>query len=198
MPELPEVETTRRGLAPHVLNRRVLGLLVREARLRWPVVDGLSKRLSGKMVTGLSRRGKYLLFTIGDGTLMVHLGMSGSLSIVPADRLVLPHDHVDLLLDNNTALRLNDPRRFGSIHWIEGDPLSHRLLRDLGPEPWSSGFSAAALHRRAKGRRVAIKPCLMDSHTVVGVGNIYASESLFRGKIHPQLAAGRIGLVRYR
>ncbi len=198
MPELPEVETTRRGLAPHVEGRRVAALAVREGRLRWPVPADLAERLLGRRIERLERRAKYLLFRTDAGTLMVHLGMSGSLRVLPQPREPGRHEHIDISLDSGAVLRYTDPRRFGSFHWIEGDPLAHPLLAGLGPEPWSPDFDGDYLYRRARGRAVPVKAFLMDGKVVVGVGNIYANEALFLAGIHPSRPAGDIGLARYR
>ena len=197
MPELPEVETTRRGIAPHVLGRRVTGMIVREPRLRWPVPSDLPELLSGQTIETLERRGKYLLLGTAAGTLLVHLGMSGNLRILQEAQAVQKHDHVDILLDSGDVLRYNDPRRFGTMLWLEAEPLAHPLLRNLGPEPLSDEFTGAYLFQRSRGRTGPIKSFIMDSHIVVGVGNIYANESLFLSGIHPERSAGRIGLERY-
>lgn len=197
MPELPEVETTRSGLAPHLVGRSVRRVLVREPRLRWPVPDDLSQRLTGARLVALERRAKYLLFRFDTGVLLGHLGMSGSLRLVPPESPLLTHDHVQVDFDGALPMRLNDPRRFGSLHWIDGDPAQHFLLADLGPEPLGPDFSGAWLHARARGRRVAVKSFIMDGAVVVGVGNIYATEALFRAGIHPARAAGRISLLRF-
>jgi formamidopyrimidine-DNA glycosylase len=192
MPELPEVETTRRGIEPAVLGHRIERLIVREPRLRWRVPSGLPKLVTGRRVEKLERRAKYLLFSLGNGTLIVHLGMSGSLRVLPAATPPLPHDHIDIVLESGVCLRFNDPRRFGSFVWTKDDPQSHPLLRSLGPEPLSDEFTSVTLARAAKGRRVAIKQLLMNSQIVVGVGNIYASEALFRAGVRPRRAAGRL------
>lgn len=194
MPELPEVETTRRGIAPHILGQVISGAVVRQSRLRWPV-PGLDRLLRGQRVQAVERRAKYILIRFAHGTLIVHLGMSGSLRLVPAGTPPRPHDHVDLLCAGN-CLRLHDPRRFGAMLWAEGDPLAHPRLRDLGPEPLSDDFDGSYLHRMAQGRRAAIKTLLMDGKVVVGVGNIYATEALFRAGIHPQRAGRRISRQR--
>ncbi|MEJ2515720.1 MAG: bifunctional DNA-formamidopyrimidine glycosylase/DNA-(apurinic or apyrimidinic site) lyase [Gammaproteobacteria bacterium] len=197
MPELPEVETTRRGIEPYVASARVEGVVVRERRLRWPVPARLKANLTGRRIEALDRRAKYLLFRLdGDRTMMLHLGMSGSLRIAPAAALPGNHDHVDILLDTGRVLRFNDPRRFGSIHWIRGDVRRHPLLAGLGPEPLDPGFDGAYLAGTCAGRRIAIKPHIMNGRVVVGVGNIYASEALFRAGIRPSRAAGRISAVR--
>ncbi len=197
MPELPEVETTRRGIEPHVKGRRVTGVVVRQRRLRWPVPRALERALPGQVIRAVERRAKYLLLVTDAGTAIVHLGMSGSLRLVPADSAPGPHDHVDLVLDDGNCLRLTDPRRFGALLWTRTDPTRHRLLRDLGPEPFDAAFDGAWLYRRSRGRRVAVKSFLMDSHTVAGVGNIYANEALFLAGIHPARPAGRISRQRY-
>lgn len=189
MPELPEVETTRRGIAPHLAGRRITGWHLRNGALRWPVL--LPETLRGQRVLEVGRRGKYLLLAMERGSLIVHLGMSGSLRVVNAATAPSKHDHVDLLLDSGMALRLHDPRRFGSIHWHEGDE-PHWLLASLGVEPLTGDFDGRYLKRAARGRRVAIKPLLMDGRVVVGVGNIYANEALFLARIRPTLRAARV------
>lgn len=198
MPELPEVETTRRGLEPHIVEQTVRQLVVRQNRLRWPVPRALGKTLTDQRILALSRRGKYLLFGFERGTLIVHLGMSGSLRVLQDAGPPGPHDHIDLALVNGTCLRYTDPRRFGAWLWWRGDAGTHPLLKDLGPEPLGGAFSGDYLFARARGRRLAVKAFLMDSHVVVGVGNIYANEALFQAGIHPARAAGRISRERYR
>ena len=192
MPELPEVETTRRGIRTALRGRRITAMLLREPRLRWPVDPGLVAVLPGQRVLDVHRRAKYLLIELERGTLIAHLGMSGSLRVLPAATPLLAHDHYDLLLDSGRCLRFNDPRRFGCLLWIVGDPAGHPLLAGLGPEPLEAGFDADYLAGRARGRRVAVKQFLMDQKVVVGVGNIYASEALFRAGISPRRAAGRV------
>jgi len=194
VPELPEVETTRRGIEPHLLGRTISGATVRQPQLRWPVPD-LDRLLTGHRVCAVERRAKYLLIRFDHGTLIVHLGMSGSLRVLPAGSAPRPHDHVDLLFDGR-CLRLHDPRRFGALLWAEGDPLQHPRLRGLGPEPLSASFDGAYLHAVARHRRIAIKSLLMDGKVVVGVGNIYATEALFRAGIHPQRASHRVSRAR--
>jgi formamidopyrimidine-DNA glycosylase len=197
MPELPEVETTRLGLLAHVVGHRVRGVVVRDARLRWPVPRDLAKRLAGAdKIRTIRRRGKYLLFDMSGGSLLVHLGMSGHLTLVPAATAPAPHDHVDVALDSAQALRLNDPRRFGAMLWLRDPVERHALLAGLGLEPFDPAFTGAWLHAKARGRRVPVKQFIMDSHVVTGIGNIYASEALFRARIHPLRAAGRIGPAR--
>jgi len=197
VPELPEVETTRRGLEPGLVERRIERVVVRHRGMRWPVRADLERILTGLRVRRLDRRSKYLLIDCGAGWLIVHLGMSGSLRLVSQETPPGKHDHLDIVLDDGKCLRLTDPRRFGAVLWQEGEPSSHALLRDLGPEPFSEQFHAGALFTRTRGRIAPVKNVLMDAHVVVGVGNIYANESLFRAGIHPARAAGRVGLARY-
>lgn len=192
MPELPEVETTRRGIEPSVTARSIDRIIVREPRLRWPIPGELPVAAAGQRVLELRRRAKYLLFDLERGTLILHLGMSGSLRLLPATTAPRPHDHVDIVLDSGLCLRFNDPRRFGSLLWTTEDPLTHRLLKSLAPEPLGDEFDANYLARAAKGRSVAIKQLIMNSQLVVGVGNIYASEALFRAGIRPRRSAARI------
>jgi len=196
MPELPEVETTLRGIKPHLLNQRVARVLVRDARLRWPVPDEV-KKAEGQRFVSLARRGKYLLLNLEKGGLIIHLGMSGSLRILEQPLSAEKHDHVDVELENGVCLRFNDPRRFGAFLWVDDEMESHELLRDLGPEPLSKQFTSQHLYERSRGRKVAIKNFIMNGHIVVGVGNIYASEALFMAGIHPQRAAGKISRQRY-
>jgi len=196
MPELPEVETTRRGLAPHVVGRCIATIEVREARLRWPVTKSLATELQGQRIHALERRGKYLLFATEAGTLLVHLGMSGSLRYLKDPPAHGVHDHVDMRFAGGGCLRFNDPRRFGS--WLlTQEPSKHRLLRELGPEPLSADFTADYLWGASRGRQVAIKQHLMNGKVVVGVGNIYANEALFRAGVNPLRAAGRIARARF-
>ena len=197
MPELPEVETSLRGIEPHLSGRQILRLVARERRLRWPVSPSVDEAVAGRRIIGLHRRAKYLLLELEQGALMLHLGMSGSLRVLPADTPPGPHDHIDLVLTDGRCLRLCDPRRFGSLHWVPLPVENHPLLRELGPEPLSDAFDGAYLRQRARGRRCAVKGFIMDSRIVVGVGNIYASESLFMARIHPHRPAGRIGPERY-
>src|SRR4051812_38297808 len=197
MPELPEVETTRRGLAPHVAGQIVTAVVVRNRAMRQPIPRNLAQLVTGRQIDALERRAKYLLFRAGDGTLIVHLGMSGRLWLVKAATAPALHDHFDMALGNGRIVRFRDPRRFGLVLWHKGDPLKHKLLRDIGPEPLSSALSAEWLYRETRARSGAIKSALMDSHLVAGVGNIYANEALFRARINPKLPARRIALVRY-
>ncbi|HEX5340047.1 MAG TPA: bifunctional DNA-formamidopyrimidine glycosylase/DNA-(apurinic or apyrimidinic site) lyase [Gammaproteobacteria bacterium] len=197
MPELPEVETTRRGIEPHLLGRVITALTVRERRLRWPIPRALLKTLPGQRVEAITRRGKYLLLQTAAGTAILHLGMSGSLRVLTAVTSPQKHDHVDLIFDSGKVLRLRDPRRFGTLLWTTTDPARHKLLRGLGPEPLGGDFTGDYLFERSRQRKLAVKSFIMDSHVVVGVGNIYASESLFLAGIHPERAAGRISEARY-
>lgn len=196
MPELPEVETTLHGLSPHLAGQRIAGAVVRNHALRWPIPRGLAATLTGQAIVALSRRAKYLLIECERGTLLVHLGMSGSLRIVARDEPVEKHDHFDLLIHGGASMRLTDPRRFGAVLWCAGDVHRHKLLADLGPEPLSESFDGAVLYAATRGRRAAIKLAIMDSRIVVGVGNIYASEALFRARVSPRVAAGRLSRVR--
>ena len=197
MPELPEVETTRRGIAPHALGQRVTQVIVRNPRLRQPVSPQLATALAGQTIHAIDRRGKYLLLRSGAGTVIIHLGMSGNLRVLSASTPVEKHDHVDIVLASGQCLRLRDPRRFGAVVWTDDDPLQHTLLRNLGPEPLDNDFTEAHLYQRSRGRTLSVKQFIMDSHIVTGVGNIYASESLFLAGIHPGSSAGRIALKRY-
>ena len=194
MPELPEVETTRRGIEPWITGRVITGWQLRQPRLRWPVV--LPDSLRGQRVVRVVRRAKYLVLETPAGAIIMHLGMSGSLRLVRAGSVAGRHDHVDLEFDRAEVLRLTDPRRFGSIHYQEGDWRSHWLIRDLGVEPLGADFTGEFLHGAARGRRVAVKHFLMDARVVVGVGNIYANESLFLAGIRPRVAAGRLNRAR--
>lgn len=196
MPELPEVETTRRGIAPHISGRRVVRVLVRQPALRWPVSDDLAQSLTGQTIESVDRRAKYLLFRTGNGRMMIHLGMSGSLRVLPREIAPETHDHIDITLDDERVLRYRDPRRFGSVFWLPGDA-SHTLLESLGPEPLDDVFDGAYLHRLSRGRKSSVKTFIMNGHVVVGVGNIYANEALFQAGISPRRAAGRIARPRY-
>ncbi len=196
MPELPEVETTRRGITPHLVGRQITDVVIRDARLRWPVAADLARSLRGQIMRSIDRRAKYLLLRTDAGCLIVHLGMSGSLRVTNNEVTPAKHDHVDLVFSNSLVLRFRDPRRFGSLHWCL-DPSKHPLLLDLGPEPWDEAFNAAYLHARARSRKQAVKTYLMDSRTVVGVGNIYASEVLFAAGVRPSRPAGSVSLERY-
>ncbi|UTA48011.1 bifunctional DNA-formamidopyrimidine glycosylase/DNA-(apurinic or apyrimidinic site) lyase [Simiduia sp. 21SJ11W-1] len=191
MPELPEVETSKRGIAPHTEGRRVTGLVVRNGQLRWPVPDDLASHVVGRTLKSISRRGKYLLLAFTNGHLIVHLGMSGSLRMVQAEEPAGFHDHIDLRFGGQ-ALRYTDPRRFGCWLWACGDVNAHKLLAHLGPEPLSEAFNADYLYQRARGRKQNLKNFIMDSQLVVGVGNIYANEALFLAGLRPRAAAGSL------
>lgn len=191
MPELPEVETTRLGLLPRLQGRTLQRIVVRNPRLRWPIPHDLDVRLTGHVLQGIARRGKYLLFDFGAATQLVHLGMSGSLRFAEPDEPASLHDHVDWLFDDGTTLRLRDPRRFGAVLWTD-DIATHPLLAHLGPEPLTPAFDAAYLHTQCQRRSAAIKQVIMDAQVVVGVGNIYASEALFHAGIRPTTAARRL------
>jgi len=196
LPELPEVETSRRGIEPYLDDRTITRVVIRERRLRWPISRDVDRRLPGETVTSVGRRAKYLLINTTGGTAILHLGMTGSVFLVPHDTPATVHDHVDIELDSGIALRLRDPRRFGSLHFAR-EPTSHWLLKDLGPEPLGNEFDGDYLWQKSRGRRIAVKPFIMDAKVVVGVGNIYASESLYLAGIHPKRAAGRISRERY-
>jgi formamidopyrimidine-DNA glycosylase len=195
VPELPEVETTRRGIAPVLENQRIKALVIRERRLRWPIPAGLEELLHGQTVTRLQRRAKYLLLHTPAGTAMIHLGMSGSMRIVSPGDTPEKHDHFDIVTERE-IVRFNDPRRFGSLLWAGMHPEQHPLLAELGPEPLSNEFTAEYLWQSGRKRKVAIKQHIMNSKVVVGVGNIYANEALFKAGIRPRLAAGRISEQR--
>jgi len=192
MPELPEVEVTRRGLAPHLVGQVIAAVEVREPRLRWPIPRAVFA-LAGRTVRSLRRRGKYLLVDCGDGHLILHLGMSGSLRLVAPGTPAGKHDHFDLLLGDK-CLRLRDPRRFGAVLWTDQEIGTHPLLAHLGVEPLSRALTGGRLHRLSRGLRIPVKQFLMDAKRVVGVGNIYASESLFRARIDPRKPAKRLSL----
>ncbi len=196
MPELPEVETTLRGVEPHLTGHLIREVIVRNASLRWPVPDQVS-RAKGQRVVRCWRRAKYLLIDLGRGGLLIHLGMSGSLRVCDAGDAPRKHDHFDIVLDSDTCIRFNDPRRFGVFTWWDPPSESHKLLEKLGPEPLSDAFSGNQLWRKSRGRKGAVKNFIMDGKIVVGVGNIYASEALFMSGIHPARAAGRISAKRY-
>ncbi|MCY1486750.1 Formamidopyrimidine-DNA glycosylase [compost metagenome] len=196
MPELPEVETTRRGIEPYLKGQRVSRVVVRERRLRWPIPEDLDVRLSGQLILAVERRAKYLLIQAEVGTLIGHLGMSGSLRLVEQGLPAAKHEHVDIELESGLALRYTDPRRFGALLWSL-DPLNHELLARLGPEPLGALFDGERLYQLSRGKQVAVKPFIMDNAVVVGVGNIYASEALFAAGIDPRRAAGSISRARY-
>lgn len=196
MPELPEVETSRRGIEPHIIDTTVTRVVIRNRRLRWPISRAVDRNLAGQTITSVGRRAKYLLINTSNGTAILHLGMSGSVFIVDHGTPAGVHDHVDIEFDSGKTLRFRDPRRFGSLHWSK-DPLQHKLLVNLGPEPLTDDFCGEFLWQMSRRRRVSIKQFIMNARVVVGVGNIYASEALYLAGIHPRRAAGRIALPRY-
>jgi len=196
MPELPEVETSRRGIEPHLLQQRIDKVVIRNKRLRWPIQDELKTLLTGQTVQAVKRRGKYILIALPPGHLILHLGMSGSLRISTAVSEYKKHDHFILVLSSRKQLRLHDPRRFGAVLWQSGDALQHPLLATLGPEPLSDEFNSDYLHSCCKKRKTSIKQHIMNSKIVPGVGNIYANEALFLAGIHPKREAGRISKLR--
>ncbi len=196
MPELPEVETTRRGIQPFVEGETINNMTVRHRGLRWPVPEGLEQLLIGQIVHQVSRRAKYLLLQCDTGTLMIHLGMSGRLRVLDNDDNIAKHDHVDIYFSNGKVLRFTDPRRFGAVLWCEDKPDQHPLIHHLGPEPLSEDFDGDYLYQRAKGRSSNIKSFIMNGEIVVGVGNIYANEALFLSGIHPAKAAGKISKAK--
>lgn len=197
MPELPEVETTRRGIRKHVEGQVIDKVIVRNRQLRWPVPTTLNKILHGQSIDSVNRRGKYLLLSSPVGHIIIHLGMSGSLRVVDCNSPAEKHDHVDIAFSNGLCLRLRDPRRFGAVLFCRGDPLEHKLLQHLGPEPLDREFDGEYLFVRSRKRKSAVKTFIMDSKIVVGVGNIYASEALFRAGIHPRRQAGKISQEKY-
>lgn len=211
MPELPEVETTRRGIEPHLTGRQITSLRVRESRLRWPVPDDLASRIVTERVIAVRRRAKYLLLSFPRGWVLIHLGMSGSLRLLDASTAPAKHDHIDFVLDDGKALRYTDPRRFGAVLWmdkLEGElEIQDKLIAGLGPEPLIlpgleyprvQPFDGAYLYARSRGKKAPVKTFIMDNHVVVGVGNIYANEALFMAGIRPTREAGAISLVRYK
>lgn len=197
MPELPEVETTLRGILPHIGQQVIARAEVREHRLRWPIPLGLQGTLAGRTIVNGTRRGKYLLLETDGGTLLIHLGMSGSLRILAGDTLPARHDHVDLVFHNNRILRFTDPRRFGAFLWVTENPEAHPLLKGMGVEPLTRGFSGKYLWLRAQARKVPVKSFLMDGRVVAGIGNIYATEALFAAGIHPTKPAGMVSLAHF-
>jgi formamidopyrimidine-DNA glycosylase len=196
VPELPEVEITRRGLAPHLIGQIITGVVIRQPQLRWTIPADLPALLTGHTLRRLTRRAKYLLASFDHGTLILHLGMSGSLRILHAATPPEKHDHFDLLLSSGQLMRLRDPRRFGAVLWHAGDLAIHPLLAKLGPEPLEAGFDGDTLYRASRNRNTAIKLLIMDNQVVVGVGNIYANEALFRAGIRPTLPAGKLSKAR--
>ena len=196
MPELPEVETTVRGISPYIIAAKIIKAELRNQKLRWPVPRSIVNKLRGLSAMSVSRRGKYILIQFEPGCMMIHLGMSGSLRLVPIDTPPEKHDHFDLCLETGYLLRYRDPRRFGSIHWLTGDPENHALLKDLGPEPLSRAFNGEYLFIKSRNKKRVIKTFIMDSRVVVGVGNIYASEALYDCGIRPGNRTGRLSRER--
>jgi len=198
MPELPEVETTLRGITPYIVGHTILECVLRSDKLRLPLEPSLCEILPGQMITRVERRAKYLLLFCERGTIILHLGMSGSLRVLPAGTTEKKHDHVDLIFSSGQCLRFTDPRKFGLFVFTQDDPYQHKLLNHLGPEPLSSDFHGDYLFNAARGRKLAVKQFIMDQKTVVGVGNIYANEALFQAGIRPDQITGKISLARYR
>lgn len=198
MPELPEVETTRRGIEPWVIDRTITAVDIRVAKLRRPLSADLARKLLGKTVHAVERRGKYLLFRCAGGSIILHLGMSGHLRVIRKSTPPQRHDHVDIVFAGGIRLRLTDPRRFSTLLWTDGDPLIHPLLADHGPEPFSEALTDDYLFQRSRNRKIAVKSFLMDHRVVVGIGNIYANEALFRAGIHPARPAGGLNKSHYR
>lgn len=196
MPELPEVETTRRGIEPHILGKQIEKIVVRQPRLRWPVPASVH-RAEQCRIEAVERRAKYLLLRTSQGTLVLHLGMSGSLTVQDAEKPVLKHDHLDIVLEGGICLRLNDPRRFGACLWQGASEEALALFANLGPEPLTEEFNGERLFRLSRKRTVAVKNFIMTNSVVVGVGNIYANEALFMSRIDPRKAAGRISRQKY-
>lgn len=192
MPELPEVETTLKGISPYIIGQKVSNVKLRQLRLRWDLPRGLPALLIGKNLNQITRRGKYLLFAFDNGTIILHLGMSGRLRILEANTPAQKHDHVDIIFANQLCLRFTDPRRFGALLWTKDNPHNHVLLKIIGPEPLAKAFNANYLLTKAGKRKIAIKSFIMDSKIVAGVGNIYATEALFEAKLLPQKAAGSL------
>ncbi len=192
MPELPEVETTKRGIMPHLADQTIERVVVRQSQLRWPVTSTLNDQLTNQKLLSITRRGKYLLLKIHQGTLLIHLGMSGSLRILETTVSPQKHDHIDIVFKNGKTLRYTDPRRFGAFLWVDGNPLLHPLLSKLGVEPLESCFTSTYLLTHAQRRTLPIKSFIMDHHIVVGIGNIYATEALFLAKIHPLTPANTL------
>lgn len=192
MPELPEVETTCRGIAPHLEQHTISDIVIRNASLRWPIAADIKKNICNKKIIKVNRRAKYILINLTEGVLIIHLGMSGRLHVLPDSQQPIKHDHVDIVLNNNMLLRYNDARRFGSIHWTPNCPSQHFLLKNLGVEPLTSSYNAALLLKLCLGRKTNIKQLLMNHNLIVGIGNIYASETLFLASVCPQKSACNI------
>ena len=196
MPELPEVETSRRGIEPYLRNKTIRKIEIRQHKLRWPIPENLPSLACGQKIREVCRRAKYIYLKLDNGSIIIHLGMSGSLRICSKDTKPEKHDHIDICISNNKILRLRDPRKFGCVLWTAKDINQHKLIKALGPEPLDNAFTAAYLHSKASKRTCSIKSFIMNSHMVVGVGNIYASESLFKAGINPRRKAGSVSLAR--
>jgi formamidopyrimidine-DNA glycosylase len=196
MPELPEVETSRRGIEPYLKNRRITDITIRQHKLRWPIPKNLPSLAKDQKILEVCRRAKYIYLKLDNGNIIIHLGMSGSLRICTDKTAAEKHDHIDIKVSSNKILRLRDPRKFGCVLWAAGDINEHKLIKPLGPEPLEENFNATYLQRKANKRQCSIKALIMNSHVVVGVGNIYASEALFRADINPKRKAGNISLKR--
>lgn len=197
MPELPEVETSRRGIEPHLLNKKITGITIRQHKLRWPIPENLPVLATGKKIREVCRRAKYIYLKLDNGNIIIHLGMSGSLRICTNKTPPEKHDHIDICVSNGKILRLRDPRKFGCVLWTAAPIDEHKLIKSLGPEPLDDVFTAEHLHTKARKRTCSIKSFIMNSHIVVGVGNIYASESLFKAGINPKRKAGSVSLARF-
>lgn len=195
MPELPEVETTLRGILPHIKQQVITHVVIRKHHLRWPIPSKIQQILPGKKIVDAKRRGKYLLLQTNNGTIIIHLGMSGSLRILPINSPHNKHDHVDIIFHNNKILRFTDPRRFGAFLWTEDNPYNYSLLKNLGIEPLTKNFSGKYLYLRAQSRHASIKTLLMDNKIVTGIGNIYANEALFAAEIHPLAPANSLSIA---
>ena len=198
MPELPEVETTLRGISPHIKNQIVSQVIIRQPKLRWPIPEDLPQRIEQQTLNSLSRRAKYLLLHFSTGTLLIHLGMSGSLRVIADNTPPAKHDHFEILFEHNKSIRLTDPRRFGAVLWLGKNPESHPLLSKLGPEPLSTEITANYLYQKSRGKKVSIKQYLMNQSVITGIGNIYCTEALYYAGIKPTRAAGNISLKRYQ
>ncbi len=198
MPELPEVETSRRGIEPHLLNKTISKITIRQHKLRWPIPKNLPTLATGQKIREVCRRAKYIYLKLDNGNIIIHLGMSGSLRICTSKTPAEKHDHIDIIMSNKKILRLRDPRKFGCVLWQASDINEHKLIKPLGPEPLENLFDTDYLHKNAKNRKCSIKAFIMNSHIVVGVGNIYASEALFRAGINPKRQAGKISRVRIK
>jgi formamidopyrimidine-DNA glycosylase len=196
MPELPEVETSRRGIEPYLYGKKISDVIIREHSLRWPIPEDLPSLVKGQKIREVCRRAKYIYLKLDNGNIIIHLGMSGSLRICTGKTAPGKHDHIDIIVSSKKILRLRDPRKFGCVLWQPGDINDHKLISPLGPEPLDDAFDAGYLHSRASKRSCSIKTLIMNSHIVVGVGNIYASESLFKARINPKRKAGSVSLVR--